>query len=447
MEIGSSLSIEITDRFRRREATLGVIGLGYVGLPICLAACSAGIRVLGFDIDASKPEAISCGKSYLKHIPDASISMQVDCGLLAATTDFARLSEADALLICVPTPLTAHLEPDLSFLVSTGNTIAKHLRRGQLVVLESTTYPGTTKDVLLPILETSGLVCNEDFFIAFSPEREDPGNADFTTKKIPKIVGADTDSAREAALALYGSFLDKTVEVSSLATAEAVKLTENIFRAVNIALVNELKIIYSAMGIDIWEVIAGAKTKPFGFMPFYPGPGLGGHCIPIDPFYLTWKAREFGIATRFIELAGEINSAMPLRVVNILAEAIDRKAGKGLSASSVLLVGVAYKKNTDDTRESPALRLIDILEARGAKVDFYDPFVSVIPDTRKHKSLSGRRSIEWCSMDLSLYDAILIVTDHDDVDYAALAAGATLVIDTRNACRKVGVSSPHIVQA
>ena len=443
----SSLANELAEKLKRREATLGVIGLGYVGLPICLAASSAGIKVIGFDIDPAKSDHITRGKSYLKHIPDAPIREQIDRKLLSATTDFARLVETDALLICVPTPLTAHLEPDLSFVESTGRSIAKHLRRGQLVILESTTYPGTTKDVLQPILETSGLRCDEDFFIAFSPEREDPGNPDFTTARIPKVVGADSEGARKAALALYGSFLEKTVEVSSLATAEAVKLTENIFRAVNIALVNELKVIYDAMGVDIWEVIDGAKTKPFGFMPFYPGPGLGGHCIPIDPFYLTWKAREYGIATRFIELAGEINSAMPRRVVDILAQAIDRRAGKGLTTSRILMLGVAYKKNTDDTRESPALRLIDMLEERGATVDFYDPFVSVIPHTREHKNLSGRKSIVWKAEDIAAYDAALVVTDHDGVDYRALVTNSRLVVDTRNACRKAGAHADHIVQA
>ena len=447
MDIRSPLSEEITLRFKMKQATLGVIGLGYVGLPICLAACEAKIRVLGFDIDAAKSDSIKQGKSYLKHIPDGPISAYVEQGFLSATTDFSRLPEADALLICVPTPLTAHLEPDLSFVVSTGRMIAKHLRRGQLVILESTTYPGTTKEVLQPILESSGLVCDHDFFIAFSPEREDPGNPDFTTARIPKVIGADSAQAREAAVALYGSFLSKTVEVSSMATAEAAKLTENIFRAVNIALVNELKVIYAAMGVDIWEVIDAAKTKPFGFMPFYPGPGLGGHCIPIDPFYLTWKAREYGIATRFIELAGEINSGMPRHVVNILSQAIDHAAGKGLTTSTILMLGVAYKKNTDDTRESPALRLIEMLEGRGAKVDFHDPFVHVIPDTREHKALSGRRSRIWNITEIAAYDAVLIVTDHDGVDYGELARHAKLVVDTRNACRRAGASSSNIVQA
>jgi UDP-N-acetyl-D-glucosamine dehydrogenase len=300
---------------------------------------------------------------------------------------------------------------------------------------------------LRPILETSGLQCDRDFFLAYSPEREDPGNPEYSTARIPKVVGADCPDAQLAAAALYDHFVTRTVSVSSTATAEAVKLTENIFRAVNIALVNELKIIYEAMGVDIWEVIEAAKTKPFGFMPFYPGPGLGGHCIPIDPFYLTWKAREFGISTRFIELAGQINSSMPQRVIDKLALAIDARRGKGLNGTRVLVMGVAYKKNVDDTRESPALRLIEMLEARGAVVDYYDPHVPVIPATREHKSLSGRRSRGWLPTELGEYDVVLIVTDHDEVDYAEVARRAQLVIDTRDACRRAGVAAAHVIRA
>jgi UDP-N-acetyl-D-glucosamine dehydrogenase len=301
--------------------------------------------------------------------------------------------------------------------------------------------------VLRPILETSGLRCDRDFFLAFSPEREDPGNPEYSTSRIPKVVGADCAEAQAAAAALYDHFVTRTVNVSSSATAEAVKLTENIFRAVNIALINELKIVYEAMGVDIWEVIEAAKTKPFGYMPFYPGPGLGGHCIPIDPFYLTWKAREHGITTRFIELAGQINSSMPQHVVNKLALAIDAREGKGLRGALILVLGVAYKKNVDDTRESPALRLIDMLESRGAQVDYYDPHVPVLPATREHKSLSGRRSREWIAAELADYDAVLIVTDHDAVDYAEVVRHAKLVVDTRNACRRAGAAAAHVVQA
>ncbi|HEY8070531.1 MAG TPA: nucleotide sugar dehydrogenase, partial [Methylocystis sp.] len=308
-------------------------------------------------------------------------------------------------------------------------------------------YPGTTKEVLRPILEAGGLVCDRDFFLAFSPEREDPGNLEFSTSRIPKVVGADCPEARDLAASLYDHFVPSTVKVSSSAAAEASKLTENIFRAVNIALVNELKLVYGAMGIDVWEVIEAAKSKPFGFMPFYPGPGLGGHCIPIDPFYLTWKAREFGVTTRFIELAGQINSSMPTHVVTELARALDATVGRGLNGARILVLGVAYKKNVDDTRESPALRLMEMIEARGAEVRFYDPFVSVIPETREHKSLSGRRSEAWDVAGIGSYDAVLVVTDHDEVDYTALAKHAKLIVDTRNACRRAGVTSANVVPA
>jgi UDP-N-acetyl-D-glucosamine dehydrogenase len=368
-------------------------------------------------------------------------------GRMEATSDMTRLGEPDALLICVPTPLTRHLEPDISYVVSTANTLKPHLRRGQLVVLESTTYPGTTQEVLKPILEESGLLADSEFFVAFSPEREDPGNSRYSTSTIPKVVGADSPEALGLATALYGNFVRETVQVSSTRIAEAVKLTENIFRAVNIALVNELKVVYDAMAIDIWEVIDAAKTKPFGYMPFYPGPGLGGHCIPIDPFYLTWKAREYGIATRFIELAGQINSVMPHHVLNKLAVALDMKRGLCLSGARILIAGIAYKKNVDDMRESPALRLIDLLEARGAKTAYYDPFVPIIPRTREHQSLAGRKSEPWSDRLAAHFDAVLIVTDHDGVDYRAIADHAPLVVDTRNACRRAGVTSPHLVHA
>ena len=434
-------------RIRAGEASLGVIGLGYVGLPICLTAAEAGMRVVGFDIDPRKPQRLARGESYFRHIDRARIRASIASGLFSATSDFGELGRPDVLLICVPTPINAHLEPDLSFIVATGAAIAKRLRRGQLVVLESTTYPGTTDEVLRPILEQSGLVCGRDFLLAFSPEREDPGNADFSTSSIPKIVSADDAVAREAALALYDRFVARTVAVGSTRVAEAVKLTENIFRSVNIALVNELKVIYDAMGIDIWEVIEGAKTKPFGYMPFYPGPGLGGHCIPIDPFYLTWKAREYGIGTRFIELAGEINSAMPQHVVNRLALALDMRCKKGLNGSRILIMGIAYKKNVDDMRESPALRIVELLEERGALTAFHDPYVPVIPPSREHSRLAGRESLAWSADLAAHYDAALIVTDHDGVDYAALANSSPLVVDTRNACRKAGVESANVVLA
>ena len=347
----------------------------------------------------------------------------------------------------MPTPLTAHREPDLTYVENTAKAIAPHLRPGQLVVLESTTYPGTTRDVVKPILEASGLKSGRDFFLAFRPEREDPGNAKFSTRVIPKVVGGDGTAAAEIADALYSTFVPKTVPVSSPETAEAVKLTENIFRSVNIALVNELKVVYAAMGIDVWEVIEAAKTKPFGFMPFYPGPGLGGHCIPIDPFYLTWKAREYELSTRFIELAGEINTAMPRYVVARLADELDARAGKGLNGARILMLGLAYKKNVDDIRESPAFKLIELLEKRGAACDFHDPYVPVVPRSREHPDMAGRKSVPLDPAAVAGYDAVLIVTDHDNVDYVSVAKSARLVVDTRNACARAGAVGPHIVKA
>jgi UDP-N-acetyl-D-glucosamine dehydrogenase len=445
-QISASLE-KLADLFRAKQGKVGVIGLGYVGLPICLAMAGAGVRVTGFDIDPSKPAALNEGRSYLRHISGDSVASARASGYFTATDDFNLLSEPDALLVCVPTPLTAHLEPDLSYVVSTGQSIAKYLRPGQIVILESTTYPGTTDEVLRPVLETSGLVCDKDFWVAFSPEREDPGNERFTTSQIPKVVGADNPGALEAAAAVYDNFVGQTVRVSSTRVAEAAKLTENIFRAVNIALANELKTVFEPMGVDVWEVIDAAKTKPFGFMPFYPGPGLGGHCIPIDPFYLTWKAKEYGIATRFIELAGQINSSMPAHVVQKLALAMDMRLKKGLNGARILMMGIAYKKNVDDMRESPALKLIELLEARGAAVEFYDPFVPLIPPTREHASLSGRQSVGWTSALAASYDAALIVTDHDGVDYQAILDHAPLVVDTRNACRRAGAEASNLVLA
>lgn len=437
----------VLEKLKSKSALVGVVGLGYVGLPLSMAFAEAGCSVLGFDVDPSKPAHIEGGQSYLKHITSERIERAVSEGLLSATTDFDRLSEPDAILICVPTPLTRHMEPDLSYVENTARAIANSLRPGQLVVLESTTYPGTTSEVVRPILEAAGLVCGRDFWLAFSPEREDPGNLDFSTATIPKVVGADDAQARALAVALYNIFAKQLVEVSSSATAEAVKLTENIFRSVNIALVNELKLIYGRMGIDVWEVIDAAKTKPFGFMPFYPGPGLGGHCIPIDPFYLTWKAREYNLATRFIELAGQINNNMPEHVINELVVALDAKSGRGLNGSNILVVGLAYKKNVSDTRESPALRIIELLQIRGAKVDYHDPFVPEIPMTREHPELAGRQSIAWELGGISGYDAVLIATDHDGVDYCGLASAAKLVVDTRNACARAGANLSNVVAA
>ncbi len=426
---------------------IGIIGLGYVGLPLALAAAAAGFPVLGFDINAERVAQFNRGESFIRHIPTEVLNAATRRGQFSATDDFARLDEPDAILICVPTPLTKQREPDLSFVDGTARAIAARLRPGQLVVLESTTWPGTTQELLKPILEARGLASGIDFFLAFSPEREDPGNGDFRTTTIPKVVGGDGASALLLAQALYDRLVVRTVPVSSTGTAEAVKLTENIFRSVNIALVNELKIIYEAMGIDVWEVIEAAKTKPFGFMPFYPGPGLGGHCVPIDPFYLTWKAREFDHTTRFVELAGEINTAMPRYVVDRLVAALDGQQKRGLNGAHILIVGVAYKKNIEDTRESPSLRLIDLIEARGACVDYHDSFVPMIPPTREHPNLTGRTTVELSAATLRRYDAVLIATDHDDIDYRLLGQSARLIVDTRNACARAGLAGPHIVKA
>lgn len=443
----NSLLDDIHTKLINQTVVVGVVGLGYVGLPFCMATTGNGLVTIGFDIDHEKCDRLADKRSYLKHLGDDQIAAMVDSGRFSATTDFDRLSEPDIIVICVPTPLTRHRAPDLSYLEATTAEIAKRLRPGQLVVLESTTYPGTTEEFMRPILETSGLTAHREFFLAFSPEREDPGNADFTTSTIPKVLGADSDEERKIAQAFYEKFIGQVVTVSNTRTAEAVKLTENIFRSVNIALVNELKTIYAAMDIDVWEVIDAAKTKPFGYMAFYPGPGLGGHCIPIDPFYLSWKAKEYEITARFIELAGEINSAMPQRVVESLVRALDARSGKGLKGAKILIGGIAYKKNVDDMRESPALKLIELLEARGAVTSYYDPFVPCIPMTREHAEIAGRESVVWHEALTADYDATLIITDHDGVDYASMVEHAPLIVDTRNACRKAGVTDPSVVMA
>ena len=419
-------------RFTERDALIGVIGLGYIGLPLSLAAINGGFRVLGFDINAQRVADINGGESPLKHIGDDRILGVRRGGRLEATADFGRLAEPDVIVVCVPTPLGPHREPDLSFVESSARAIATALRRDQLIILESTTYPGTTREVVKPILEAGGLTSGVDFFLAYSPEREDPGNLDFETSRIPKVVSGDGAAALRLAQAFYDQFVVRTIPVSSPDTAEAVKLTENIFRAVNVALVNELKVVFSAMGIDVFEVIDAARTKPFGFMPFYPGPGLGGHCIPIDPFYLTWKARELDIATRFIELAGEVNTGMPAYVVGRLREELDSRFGKGLTGSRILIVGLAYKKNVDDMRESPALTIIEQLERRGAEVDYHDPYFPDIRPSRRHPDLSGRPSVPLEGAVLARYDAAVIVTDHDCVDYALLLQYLDLIVDTRN---------------
>lgn len=424
----------LCESYVARKAVIGVIGLGYVGLPLACAICHEGFTAIGFDIDQRKIDKLMRGESYIGNIHNGRISEFVKGGKFHPTADYARLSECDAIIMCVPTPLNKNREPDMTYIVQTTEAIAPHLKAGQLVVLESTTYPGTTRDVVRPILErASGLKSGEDFFLAFSPEREDPGNAKYHTSIIPKVVGGDGADALKIAQTMYDQFLSATVAVSSAETAEAVKLTENIFRSVNIALVNELKVIYDAMGIDIWEVVEAAKTKPFGYMAFYPGPGLGGHCIPIDPFYLTWKAREHGVATRFIELAGEINVSMPKFVISRLAESLDMRFGKGLRGAKILVLGVAYKKNVADDRESPAYAIMELLRERQAEISYHDPFVDEIPRRREHPAFTGMKSVALTPASLAGFDAVLVVTDHDGVDYAAVAQHAKLVVDTRNA--------------
>ncbi|PZU21002.1 MAG: nucleotide sugar dehydrogenase [Shinella sp.] len=432
---------------RSKTAKAGVIGLGYVGLPLAMSMARGGFTVTGFDIDPAKIEAIEARESYIEAVPSAILKGEVEAGRFAATCDFAGLAVCDVIAICVPTPLTRHRDPDLSYVEKTCRQIAATLRPGQLIVLESTTWPGTTEEVMKPILEETGLVAGTDFFLGFSPEREDPGNRDFETSTIPKVVAGDGADAQELMVAFYGAVVKTVVPVSTTATAEAVKLTENIFRAVNIALVNELKLVYEAMGIDVWEVIEAAKTKPFGYMPFYPGPGLGGHCIPIDPFYLTWKSREFDRPTRFIELAGEVNTAMPHYVVDRVAEALDRRAGKALSRSRVLVMGLAYKKNVPDIRESPSLRLLELLNERGADVAYHDPFIAEVPKTREYADLMGMKSVAFDEETVRGFDLALVSTDHDDVDYAALAAWVPLVVDTRNVFARRGLAVENVVKA
>lgn len=438
---------DLKQRLKKGEATIGVVGLGYVGVPLALASCEAGYRVIGFDINESRVSDINAGKQVIDYLAPDAISNVTQSGQFEATSDMSRFAEVDAVLICVPTPLTKNREPNLSYISSTAEAIAAKLRPGQIVVLESTTWPGTTREVVKPILETSGLVCGEDFFLAFSPEREDPGFSERTTKLIPKVVGADDPKSLDLVTSLYGKIVAQVTTVSGSATAEAVKLTENIFRAVNIALVNELKGVYAAMDVDIWEVIDGAATKPFGFMPFYPGPGLGGHCIPIDPFYLTWKARQSGVETRFVELAGEINTRMPKLVVDRLGEALGGGNGTALQGANILILGLAYKANVNDTRESPSFALFELIEERGAKCDYHDPHVLEVPQTREHAHLAGRKSVDLTADAVASYDAILVATDHDDVDYAVISENARLIVDTRNVFARRNLMSDKVVKA
>ncbi len=447
MDASRSTYDSLLDRISTRAAQVGVIGLGYVGLPLAVAIARAGFPVSGFDIEAQKVESLNNGQSYIEAVTSTALAGQVANGRFRATADFAELAVCDVIIICVPTPLTKHREPDLSFVENTASTIARHLRPGQLIVLESTTYPGTTDDVIKPILEQTGLRSKTDFFLGFSPEREDPGNRSFEVATIPKVVAGDGAEAAALVQAFYQSVVKTVVPVSTNATAEAVKLTENIFRSVNIALVNELKVVLGAMGIDIWEVIEAAKSKPFGYMPFYPGPGLGGHCVPIDPFYLTWKAREYELPTRFIELAAEINTAMPRHVVDELAKALDRRCGKALSRSRILIIGLAYKKNVPDIRESPSLRLIELIEEWGGKAEFHDPHVAEIPTTREHMAIKGRRSVELTAAALQDFDAVVVATDHDAIDYQTIADHALLIVDTRNVFGRLGLVRETVVKA
>ncbi|MCF7668947.1 MAG: nucleotide sugar dehydrogenase [Verrucomicrobia bacterium] len=411
---------------------IAVIGLGYVGLPLSIQFANSGVEVLGLDIDPAKIEALNSGRSYIKHIESSSIKELIDSKRFAVSTDFSLVREVEAILICVPTPLNKNREPDISAVINTGEMFAPHIRRGALVVLESTTYPGTTDEDLRRVLEKgSGLKAGKEFHLAFSPEREDPGNPKSRVADIPKIIGGYTPACYEKAEAVYGRAVNTIVRVSSCRAAEATKLLENIFRSVNIALVNELKLVYGAMGIDIWEVIDAAKTKPFGFMPFYPGPGLGGHCIPIDPFYLTWKAREYTQPTRFIELAGEINTSMPMHVVSRISEALNAKR-LSVNGSRILVIGLAYKPDVDDDRESPSYRLLDILSERGADVAYFDPYIPVIRPTREHSHWAGTRCVTWNEETIKGFDAVLIATAHKSVPYQELADWADCIVDTRN---------------
>jgi len=435
---------QLLESIESKSAVIGVVGLGYVGLPLVREFTRGGAKVIGFDVDPSKVKALAAGKSYIEHIPSTTVKEMVRSGRFEATTDFKTLKKADCILICVPTPLNKMREPDMTYVEATAETISANLRKGQLVILESTTYPGTTREVMLPILEKSGLKVGKDFFLAYSPEREDPGRKDYTTKTIPKVVGGYDANSLKAAKACYEIAIDTVVPVSSCEAAEAAKILENTYRCVNIALVNELKTMFDRMGIDVWEVIRAAATKPFGFTAFYPGPGLGGHCIPIDPFYLSWKAREFGLTTRFIELAGEINVGMPEWVIHKLMEALnDRK--KPLKGSKVLVLGLAYKKDIDDVRESPSLELIEMLKHRGAKVDYNDPHC---PRTHKMREYDLRMTSKKLSPQmLAGYDAVLISTDHSSYDYQMIVDSAQLVLDTRNACKDVKRGKSKIVKA
>jgi UDP-N-acetyl-D-glucosamine dehydrogenase len=425
---------------------IGIIGLGYVGLPLSLQFARCGVDVTGLDVDDKKVVALMCGRSYIEHIPAAAIQEQVNAGRFRATTDFSAIKQLDAVIICVPTPLNKNREPDISYIIKSGEAILPHVHQGLLVVLESTTYPGTTDEDLRAVLERSGLKAGVDFNLAFSPEREDPGNPNSVVAQIPKVVGGLTPACLQRAAELYGRAIKTIIPVSSCRAAEATKLLENIFRGVNIALVNELKQVYAAMGIDVWEVINAAKTKPFGYMAFYPGPGLGGHCIPIDPFYLTWKAREYGQNTKFIELAGEVNTAMPMYVVHRTQEALNAKK-KAINGSKILIMGLAYKANVDDDRESPSYVLLDLFKERGAEMAYFDPHVPVIRPSREHGHWAGTKSVPWTKESIASYDAVVISTNHKRANNQELADWAQCIVDTRNAMAEVTVAPGKVWKA
>jgi UDP-N-acetyl-D-glucosamine dehydrogenase len=434
----------LIQKILKKEATVGVIGLGYVGLPLVLRFCEEGFHVLGFDVDSKKVATLKGGRSYLKSIPSSRISPYFRNDLLDATDDFSRLKEPDCILICVPTPLTEKMEPDLRYIEQTADAIRDHLRKGQLIVLESTSFPGTTEELILPRLESTGLKTGKDFFLGFSPEREDPGNKQFTTFRIPKVVSGVTPACEKVTLSLYHQVIKQVVPVSSPRVAELTKLLENIYRSVNIALVNELKMLADRMGIDIWEVIEAASTKPFGFTPFYPGPGMGGHCIPIDPFYLSWKAKEYDFTTRFIQLAGEINVSIPYYVVSKTVDALNERK-KSIKGAKILILGVAYKKNVDDARESPALAIMDLLQKKGATVLYHDPYIPTLPDFRKYRF--RLKSSPLTGPLLRRMDAAVVVTDHSGIDYEWIVRNSPLTVDTRNVTKEMKQWKKKIVKA
>lgn len=430
--------MKIIEKFDNKDAVIGIIGLGYVGLPLGLGFVRNGHQVVGIDVDSFKVDEINAGRSYIEHIDAAKIASAIDSNLLRATADFSEASKCDALIICVPTPLSHHHEPDLSYVINTLEALLPHLRAEQVISLESTTYPGTTEEELRPRIESQGFTIGEDFYLAYSPEREDPGNMEFSSINIPKVMGGTTEACTKVAKVLYSCVVEEVVTVKSTKVAEFAKLLENIYRSVNIGLVNELKVAADRMGIDIWEVIEAASTKPFGFKAFYPGPGLGGHCIPIDPFYLTWKAKEYGVHTRFIELAGEINESMPQYVVQNTSKALNTRK-KSINGSSVLLLGLAYKENVDDMRESPTFRIMDELKDMGAEVSYYDPHIPVITPTREHADWTGLEGIAWEQSVVSSFDCVIIATDHKRFNYEQLIKWSDIIVDTRNAIKKAGL--------